>query len=74
MDDLKLLGRNENGLKNEIKIVQTIIIIIIIIIIIGHITQKVQKTNISKYLEQYPQVRKMKSDIQDIVQSNEILD
>jgi len=24
MDDLKLLGRNENGLKNEIKIVQTI--------------------------------------------------
>jgi len=73
MDDLKLLGRNENGLKNEIKIVQTIIIIIIIIII-GHITQKVQKTNISKYLEQYPQVRKMKSDIQDIVQSNEILD
>jgi len=25
MDDLKLLGRNENDLKNEIKIVQTII-------------------------------------------------
>ena len=24
MDDLKLLGRNENDLKNEIKIVQTI--------------------------------------------------
>ena len=24
MDDLKLLGRNENNLKNEIKIVQTI--------------------------------------------------
>ena len=24
MDDLKLLGRNENGLKNEMKIVQTI--------------------------------------------------
>ena len=24
MDDLKLLGRNENGLKNEIKIVHTI--------------------------------------------------
>ena len=24
MDDLKLLGRNENELKNEIKIVQTV--------------------------------------------------
>ena len=24
MDDLKLIGRNENDLKNEIKIVQTI--------------------------------------------------
>jgi len=24
MDDLKLLGKNENDLKNEIKIVQTI--------------------------------------------------
>ena len=32
MDDLKLLCRNENELKNEMKIVQTIIIIIIIII------------------------------------------
>jgi len=72
MDDLKLLGRNENYLKNEITIVQKNIIVTII----GHITQKSSENENfkTKYLGEYPQVRKMKSDIEDIEQSNEKLD
>ena len=53
-----------------------IIIIIVIIIIIGHKTRKSSeyKNFKTKYSEQYPQVRKINSDIQVIVQSNEKLD